>query len=129
MFIYGETLKNIACIISSYRPESHIRVRFQETATFKQVELRLHFNKLKWQHIRVLHSLCPTKLFPGGHRLMALVQGKFDCHFQPFLGVIMGNNTAFVAANRFFGNGQPQTGAAGAALSGIGNPIKWLKQL
>jgi uncharacterized iron-regulated membrane protein len=37
----------------SYRPKTHIHVRFQETATFKQVELRSLFNKLKRRHIRV----------------------------------------------------------------------------
>ncbi|MFT4926578.1 MAG: ligand-binding SRPBCC domain-containing protein [Phenylobacterium sp.] len=41
-------------------PKTHIHVRFLEEATFKQVKLRLHFNKLKWRHIHVPHSQCPT---------------------------------------------------------------------
>ncbi|MCJ8269793.1 MAG: imelysin family protein [Psychrosphaera sp.] len=48
-----------------YRPETHIHVRFQETAPFKQVKLRLHFIKMKWQHIQVLRSQCPAKQKQG----------------------------------------------------------------
>ena len=33
--------------LASYRPETNIPVRFQEKTPFKQVELRLLFNKLK----------------------------------------------------------------------------------
>jgi hypothetical protein len=41
--------------VTSYRPETHVRMRFQEIATFKQVELRLLFNKLKRQHTAPVH--------------------------------------------------------------------------
>jgi outer membrane protein TolC len=50
-------------IVASYRLETHIHVRFQETAAFKQVKLRSHFNRLKWLHIRVQHSQRPTASF------------------------------------------------------------------
>ncbi|MFT4928759.1 MAG: hypothetical protein ACI8WB_004879, partial [Phenylobacterium sp.] len=42
---------------------------FLEEATFKQVELRLLFNKLKRRHIRVPYSQYPETAFENGHSL------------------------------------------------------------
>ena len=47
-------------VFASYRPETYIHVRFQETVTFKQVELHLLFNRLKRRHICVPQSQCPA---------------------------------------------------------------------
>lgn len=46
-------------------PETHVRVRFQENAVFKQVERRSLFNKLKRRYIHVPRSLCPAKPILG----------------------------------------------------------------
>ena len=50
---------------AGYRPETHIHVRFQEGAAFKQVELRLVFNKLKTRYIHVPPSQHPITLMSG----------------------------------------------------------------